>query len=76
MNNYQNIIVRNPAIMGGKPVIKGTRITVELILKKLSEGISVIELAKMYPHITQLQILASLEYASDFIGNEEVLELS
>jgi uncharacterized protein (DUF433 family) len=76
MNNYQNIIVRNPTIMGGKPIIKGTRITVELILKKLSEGISVGELVKLYPHITQLQILATLEYASDIIGNEELLEVS
>ncbi|MCI4442608.1 MAG: DUF433 domain-containing protein [Lentimicrobium sp.] len=76
MNNYQNVIVRNPTIMGGKPIIKGTRITVELILKKLSEGISVGELVKLYPHITQLQILATLEYASDIIGNEELLEVS
>ena len=61
MNNYQNIIVRNPEIMNGKPIIKGTRITVELILKKLSEGVSVDELVKIYPHITHFQILAVLK---------------
>ncbi|MDY0089221.1 MAG: DUF433 domain-containing protein [Flavobacteriaceae bacterium] len=76
MNSYQNIIVRNPEIMNGKPIIKGTRITVELILKKLSEGISVDDLVKMYPHITNLQVLAVLEYASDVIANDEVLEVS
>lgn len=76
MNSYQNIIVRNPEIMNGKPIIKGTRITVELILKKLSEGISVDELVKIYPHITHFQILTVLEYASDIIANEEVLEVS
>ncbi len=76
MSNYQNSIIRNPEIMNGKPIIKGTRITVELILKKLSEGVSIDGLIKMYPHLTQLQILASLEYASDIIGNEELLEVS
>ncbi|NJM78727.1 MAG: DUF433 domain-containing protein [Flavobacterium sp.] len=76
MSNYQNSIIRNPEIMNGKPIIKGTRITVELILKKLSEGVSIDDLIKMYPHLTQLQILASLEYASDIIGNEELLEVS
>ena len=76
MNTYQNIIIRNPEIMNGKPIIKGTRITVELILKKLSEGISVNDLVKIYPHITQLQVVATLEYASNIIGNEELLEVS
>lgn len=76
MSNYQNSIIRNPEIMNGKPIIKGTRITVELILKKLSEGVSIDGLIKMYPHLTQLQILASLEFAADIIGNEELLEVS
>jgi uncharacterized protein (DUF433 family) len=76
MNNYKNIIVRDPAVMGGKPIIKGTRITVELILKKLSEGISTEELVKLYPHITAIQILATLGFASDMIRNEDLLEVS
>lgn len=76
MKTHHNIIVRNPEIMNGKPIINGTRITVELILKKLSEGISFEDLLKLYPYISQTQVLATLEYASKIIGNEELLEVS
>ncbi len=76
MNTFQNIIVRNPEIMAGKPIIKGTRITVEIILKKLSEGISIENLLEIYPHLTNNQIFASLEYASNIIANEDLFEVS
>lgn len=69
------IIVRNIAIMNGKPIIKGTRITVELILKKLSEGATVLDLIKIYPHLTSTQILAALDYAANVIGNEELIDI-
>ena len=76
MNTFQNLIIRNPEIMKGKPIIKGTRISVELILKKLSEGVSIENLLKMYPHLSVNSVLACLEYASNIIGNEELLEVS
>ena len=76
MTTHHNIIDRNPEIMNGKPIINGTRITVELILKKLSEGISFEDLLKLYPHISQIQVLETLEYASKIIGNEELLAVS
>ena len=76
MNTFQNIIVRNPKIMVGKPIIKGTRITIEIILKKLSEGISIENLLEIYPNLTNNQIFASLEYASNIIANEDLLEVS
>jgi uncharacterized protein (DUF433 family) len=75
MSVTQEIVVRNRAIMNGKPTIKGTRITVELILKKLSEGITVSDLVKIYPHLTTVQILAALEYAATIISNEELLDV-
>ncbi|WP_396171099.1 DUF433 domain-containing protein [Flavobacterium sp.] len=75
MSVTQEIVVRNRAIMNGKPTIKGTRITVELILKKLSEGITVPDLVKIYPHLTTAQILAALEYAATIISNEELLDV-
>ena len=50
----------NPAIMMGKPVIRGTRITVELILRKLAEGASEAELLQDYPHLTTEDIRASV----------------
>lgn len=71
--NYTDRVVTNPAIMLGKPVIKGTRITVELILRKLSEGMSIEQLLASYQHLSKEDILAALTYASDLIANEEII---
>jgi uncharacterized protein (DUF433 family) len=71
--NYTDRVVTNPAIMLGKPVIKGTRITVELILRKLSEGMSIEQLLESYQHLSKEDILAALTYASDLIANEEII---
>ena len=62
--------------MLGKPVIKGTRITVELILKKLAEGATREKLIETYPHLTKQDINAVLDYASEVISNEDVIDLS
>lgn len=59
----ENLIEINPKIMVGKPVIRGTRITVELILEKLASGQSVDDILSSYPHLEREQILACLEYA-------------
>ena len=64
MSTFKNTIVRNVAIMNGKPVIKNTRITVELVLKKLSEGVTIKDFILMYPHITEEQIFAVLKYTA------------
>ena len=71
--DYHNRIVSNPAVMLGKPVVKGTRITVAQLLKKLSEGANVDELLQMYPNISREDVFAALQYASDVIANEEIL---
>ena len=55
----------NPRVMLGKPVIRGTRIPVELILRKLSEGASERELLDAYPHLTREDIQAAMRYAGD-----------
>lgn len=57
---YKEKIVADPDIMLGKPIIKGTRITVEIILRKLSEGMTITELLEAYPHLTKEDILAAL----------------
>jgi uncharacterized protein (DUF433 family) len=72
--NYRQYIVRNPDIMLGKPIIKGTRITVELIVRKLANGYEVNDILKSYPHLTKEQIMASLEYAAEMIAGEEILD--
>ena len=73
---YKEYIERKPDIMLGKPIIKGTRITVELIMRKLSEGYTVTDLIKSYPHLKVEQVRAALEYAAEMIANEEILEIA
>jgi uncharacterized protein (DUF433 family) len=65
----------DPAIMMGKPVIRGTRITVELILRKLAEGASEDELLNDYPHITSGDIRAAMAYGAASVAHEEVILL-
>ena len=74
MTKYTGMIVSDYKIMLGKPVIKGTRITVELILKKFSEGATIDDLLEMYPHLTSEQLLACFEYVAEVISQEEILE--
>ncbi|MCL4321752.1 MAG: DUF433 domain-containing protein [Deltaproteobacteria bacterium] len=71
--NYKDRIASNPDVMLGKPVIKGTRITVELILRKLSEGAAIDEILQGYPNLTKDDILACLSYSADVIGEEELI---
>ena len=71
---WQQYIERNPAILNGKPVIKGTRIGVELLMRKLGGGYSIDELINAYPHLNKQQIAAACEYAADVIANEETVQ--
>lgn len=74
--DYRNVIESRSDVMLGKPVIKGTRITVELILKKLSEGASVQDILDAYPTLTPASIAAVLAYASDVISNETIIAVA
>ena len=65
----------DPLIMMGKPVIRGTRITVELILGKLAEGTSENELLEDYPHVTREDIRAAVAYGAASVAHEEVVFL-
>ncbi len=71
--NYTNRVEINHSIMLGKPVIRGTRITVELILRKLSEGLSIDQLLNAYDHLSREDVFAALTDASDLIANEEII---
>jgi len=66
----------NPAVMMGKPVIRGTRITVELILRKLAEGETESELLGDYPHLTAEDIRAAIAYGAASVAHEEVVLLA
>jgi len=63
----------NPKVMAGKPVIKGTRVPVELILRLLAQGITFEKLLEDYPHLTKEDIQAALLYAAGVLANEEIL---
>ena len=65
----------NPKIMLGKPVIRGTRITVELILRKLGEGATEAQLLDAYPRLTTEDIRAAMTYAADTLAHEEYLDV-
>jgi len=60
-------IVSNPNVMLGKPVVEGTRITVELILEKLSCGESVEQILDSHPTLTREGVLAAIKYAVDIL---------
>jgi len=62
-------IITDPRIMMGKPVIEGTRITVELILTRLGEGRSVDEILTEYPHLTRKQVSVAIDYARDLVSH-------
>ena len=68
-------IVVDPKVMLGKPVIRGTRITVEIVLEKLAAGLSVEEVLKGYPRLRRDDVRAALEYASHAVGAEEIRPL-
>jgi uncharacterized protein (DUF433 family) len=70
--NHLDRIVSNPDVMLGKPVIKGTRITVELILKKLASGYSVDQILKSYDHLSKEDILAALDYSAVVVSEENI----
>jgi uncharacterized protein (DUF433 family) len=63
----------NPAVMLGKPVIRGTRIPVELILRKLGEGATEADLLDAYPRLAREDIHAALAYAADSLAHETIL---
>ncbi|VTR93594.1 uncharacterized conserved protein : Uncharacterized protein OS=Roseiflexus sp. (strain RS-1) GN=RoseRS_0695 PE=4 SV=1: DUF433 [Gemmata massiliana] len=65
-------IVSDPNILFGKPVIAGTRISVELVLEELGGGLSVDDLLREYPHITREQLLAAVRFAAEAIRNDAV----
>lgn len=70
-----NRIVVNPKVMAGKPIIKGTRIPVEQILKLLAQGSSIDDILKDYPHLKKEDIMAALLYAAKVMSREEVYPL-
>jgi uncharacterized protein (DUF433 family) len=72
----QQIIVSNPKIMMGQPVVSGTRITVDLILEGLSAGESFDQLLKAHPRLTKEGIQAALQFAREALRADVIYPIS
>lgn len=68
-------IVSNPEILGGKPTIEGTRLSVDFILKLLAAGVSYEEILEDYPHIAIEDIFACLDFAARSLENDIYIEV-
>ncbi len=68
-------IVVNPKIMVGKPIIRGTRIPVDAIIKRLADGMSISEILEEYPNLTEEDIRAALRYVSEVVAGEEIIPI-
>lgn len=74
--NWQAHISTNPNILYGKPTIKNTRIPVDLLLEKLSEGETFEGLLAAYPHLKREDLLAVMRFAAESIRNEVIYSLA
>ena len=73
---YRGIIDSDPSVMMGKPVIKGTRITVELILEKLAAGETVEQLLEAHPGLTREAVQAALAFGAEALRADVVYPIA
>lgn len=71
--NIAKYIHMDPAVMLGKPTIRGTRVTVELVLRKLAEGATEDDLLRSFPHVSREAIRATMAYAAETVAHEETM---
>ena len=75
MEKTNKRIVINPGIMAGKPVIKGTRIPVDTIVRLLAQGMHEEDILEDYPNLKKEDIRAALEYVADVVKGEDVFPI-
>jgi uncharacterized protein (DUF433 family) len=75
-NDWREHIVADPKVMLGKPVVRGTRITVELILEKLAAGETVEDLLVAYPRLSRDAVQAALAYAAETLRADTIFPLA
>lgn len=73
MADWRDRVVMDPDILVGKPTIKGTRISVELIIGWLGNDWSVEDILESYPHLTREDVLAALSFAAEYLRDERFL---
>lgn len=74
--SWQDRIAVDPAVLTGKPIIKGTRLAVEFILELLAEGWTHEQIERNYPSLTEGDVQASLHYAAEVLKRERVFPLA
>jgi len=74
-DRYRGVVVSDPGVMLGKPIIAGTRMTVELILELLSSGATTEDILSEYPHLTRASVNAALAFAADALQSDRVYPL-
>ncbi|MGL5805633.1 MAG: DUF433 domain-containing protein [Xenococcaceae cyanobacterium] len=72
----KELIISDPKVMVGKPVIKGTRITVEHLLEEMAGGFTIEELLDSYPNLTREGIQAALKFAAESVRHEVIDPIS
>lgn len=75
MEDFMKRIVVNPKVMVGKPVIKGTRIPVDAILRRIADGRTMEQILEDYPYITKEDIKAAVEYAENIVRGEGIIPI-
>lgn len=74
--DWRNYIEQKPDVLGGKPILKGIRIGVDLILEKIGSGETIEELLLAYPHLTKESILGCVSFGASAIRNEILLDVA
>jgi uncharacterized protein (DUF433 family) len=75
VSDYLEMVVSNPGVMMGKPVIAGTRLTVELILEKLAAGETIEQILDAHPRLTGDGVRAALAFAADALRADVIYPL-
>jgi uncharacterized protein (DUF433 family) len=75
MVSWKDRIVVDPQVLVGKPIIKGTRISVELLLDRLSDGWSVEDLLASYPHLSRDDVQAALAFVTELFKEESFVAI-
>lgn len=73
--NWHDHIVVDPNVLVGKPIVKGTRISVELLLDRLADGWSFDDILDAYPHLTREQVQAAIAFASELFKEERFVAI-
>lgn len=73
--DWKHRITVNPDILVGKPIVRGTRISVELLMDRLSDGWSIEQILEAYPHLTREDVLAAIAFVTEVFREEHYIAI-